>query len=252
MCRRVVWRRSCTSPLSAGFYRKFDLWLLSVDLLTYDKFHRPPVVVAVGDYTFHVHENVLGANSILLHDALNSRSEGSTEQVVLPNLARCGLLFGKYIDWLYSGRLCLEPSIKWKPCYRIAEELQDCTFKDALIDIYIEKIVAEDDYPLLGHVIYQHTDRESPHRKLALDVAINFWHDKTLQDFCRYMPVVERTQEYFLDLIAAFAVKNRARPTEHVSPREFFKDIGTCIYHEHTNVKVPYSITPCYKTKWKV
>ncbi|KAG9200392.1 hypothetical protein G6514_007064 [Epicoccum nigrum] len=137
-------------------------------------FHRPPVVVAVGGYTFHVHENVLVASSILLQDALNSRSEGSTEQIVLPNLARCGLLFGKYIYWLYSGRLCLEPSIEWKPCYRIAEELQDCTFKDAIIDIHIEKIVAEDDYPLLGHVIYQYTDRGSPHGKLALDVAINF------------------------------------------------------------------------------
>jgi hypothetical protein len=75
VCRRVVWRRSCTSPLSAGFYRKFDLWLLSVDLLTYDRFHRPPVVVAVGDYNFNVHENFLGASSsFTMHSTLGLRA----------------------------------------------------------------------------------------------------------------------------------------------------------------------------------
>jgi hypothetical protein len=137
----------------------------------------------------------------------------------------------------------------WKLCYRVARDFQDCTFSDALIDMIIEKMVAADAYHLLQHFIYRYTDSRSPHRKLAVDLAVNAWHDWVLEDIGSIDNPFPDPHEFFTDVIAAFAVKGRAARIEHVSPREFFKDIDTCIYHEHTITEITRSIIPCYKTK---
>lgn len=138
----------------------------------------------------------------------------------------------------------------WERCYKLADFLQDCAFKDSLIDTLVENITAEDRLWLreLPACIYSNTTRESPHRKFVIDLAVHTWSEANLENkrkFIQFMP-----PEFHLNLIAALGVKGRAAHIEHVNLRDFLKDLDTCMYHEHTNVEVPYAMTPCYKIKY--
>lgn len=213
------------------------------------------MIVGAGRTTFRVHENVLTASSFFLQDLINSRSEGSrTEQIVLSELP---YTFNIYINWLYSGRLYismddrqygrpLERSL-WGICYKLAWNLKDCAFMDALIDMIIEKMVVEDYKYVVEDTIYKYAEPGSPHRKLAVDLAVNTWNDELLESIGD--PDSLWPQDFVVELLSAFAVKARSAPIVKVSTREFLKDIDTCIYHEHTITKIPNSIIPCYKTK---
>ena len=164
--------------------------------------------------------------------------------------------FRIYFDWLYSGRLRITYGTKcdriteyyaWKACYKLAGFLQDCTFKDALIDTIIEKMVEENIYYDVYVFIYRNTSLGSPHRKLCVDIALNVWPDSWLGPGNLSRP--PHTNEFLLDVIAELVTKGRVSHIERGNMREFFKDIDTCIYHEHTVTEIPNSIIPCYKTK---
>ena len=241
--------------MRVGSHRKFEQCPLLINQLTYHRFDRPIAVVARPARVFHVHQDVLGASSFVLQDALNSRPEGSTEPIVLPGSYH-ERWFRIYFDWLYSGRLRITYSTKydvwteylaWKAGYKLAGFLQDCTFKDALIDTIIEKMVEEDSYYDLDSFIYRNTSPGSPHRKLCVDIALSVWSDSYLG--AGNPSRLLYTNEFLLDVIAELITKGRVSHVERGNMRDFFKDIDTCIYHEHTITKIPNSIIPCYKTK---
>ena len=179
-------------------------------------------------------------------------------QITLPTIYP--FVFQVYVNWLYKDHLYIADtstnlsSFFWKQCYELADLLQDCTFKDALIGTLIENIIANDAQPwgpTLPKIVYSSTTRESPHRKLLVDLAVHTWHSRILGFMFAYGRSEHLPQEFHLDVMAALVAdcRSRAARTEQVSPREFLKDIDTCMYHEHTVIKVPYSITPCYKTR---
>jgi hypothetical protein len=223
-------------------------------------FDHPTVAVAIRTHqnvparVFHVHQNVLGASSFVLQDALRSRPEGSTDPIVLPRSFDLHL-FQHYIAWLYSGRIHVtfgtgfSLSTEWyalKLCYKLGNTLRDCSFKDAALDAMIDFMI-ETGYVTIGlhDFIYQHTNYGSPHRKLAVDLAVNVWPDAFLEE----KALSGYSREFLVDLVAELATKGRVSHVERGSMRDFFKDIDTCIYHEHTITEIPYSTIPCYKTK---
>ena len=256
--------------MRAKFHREFELCSPYNNQLTNHRFDRRPVIVVVGEQiaipngfdkpdtkTFHVHEDVLGASSIFLQDALKGRpGSPSPVQITLPTVR--SLTFQAYVNWLYTGRLYITGRLVaiwvewpiWTMCYKLANLLQNCAFKDSLIDTLVKNMTAEDSLWLcnLPGLIYSNTTRESPHRKLVIDLAVHTWSEMYLEN--QYNLIEFMPPEFHLDLIAALGVKGRAARIEHVSVRDFFKDLDTCMYHEHRNVKVPYAITPCYKIKY--
>jgi hypothetical protein len=230
-------------------------------------FDRPTVAVKFPTHpmlpprVLHVHQNVLGASSFFLQDALRSRPEGSTDPIVIPRSTFPEPFFKIYIDWLYSGRIHVTASTgfalsaEWgslKLCYKLGKSLRDCSFRDAVIDAMIEFMI-ETGYGTsdFDEFIYRHANEGSPgspHRKLALDLAVNVWPDAFLEEEESLSCL---SKEFLMDLVAELATKGRVSRVEWGSVSDFLKDIDTCIYHEHTITEIPNSIIPCYKTKYE-
>ena len=210
--------------------------------------------------TFHVHAEVLRESSIFLQDALSGRLESPPpEEITLRTIYP--FVFRIYVNWLYTDRLCVaihnihntcaeRTWFYWQLCYKSADYLQDCTFKDALLGTLIEYMTAQTPYywHKLPEVIYSSTTRDSPHRKFLIDWAVHTWSEAFLEFMYRHRRHEPTHEEFHLDLIAALVAKGRAARIEHVSSREWLKAIDTCMYHEHTIIKYPRSAR-CYKTR---
>jgi hypothetical protein len=165
------------------------------------------------------------------------------------------------MQWLYTGRLfCTKEDGKlidqagiqskhvqnnklvfsrWSNCYKLADILQNSDFKDALIDMLLESTVEENCYSSsLSRVIYDHSSKDSVHRKMVVDTLIHV-----------------SARDLWRELLSGFSnTDNLSDVLEHISSKlmegiheyateEFFDMNDTCRYHEHTQHG-----KPCYKT----
>jgi hypothetical protein len=100
--------------------------------------------------------------------------------------------FQVYLNWLYTARFCTiqededsesenedgsDPLDKeweeWQSCFEASDFLQDTAFQDALVDVAIEKMHHEGQYPsALPEAIYGSTQATSPRIMQAVDVAM--------------------------------------------------------------------------------
>lgn len=102
-----------------------------------------------------------------------------------------------YVDWLYTSHNSIsrtEDKYKsrlgsvvtsgagwndWRECYELGNFIQDTDFKNALIDVVIEKVANDEEYnESLPHVIHSSSCKESPYRKLALGITVKTWLSK--------------------------------------------------------------------------
>jgi hypothetical protein len=185
------------------------------------------------------------------------RSRRATE-ISLPDVDAAS--FSIYVNWLYTGRFKIINSTggiqqlmsegsattddeltTLRQCFELADFLQDSDYKDALIDIFIEKMSATDEYlEDLPKFIYPLTHAQSPARKLAVDVAVNMWNEKTYQgvDKAGY------PAEFLADVLTKLGSKIRRFDIIYeYGPSIFFEEVG-CEYHEHTLTN-----SLCYKVK---
>jgi hypothetical protein len=226
-----------------------------------------PVKVIVGSSkaTYFVHEAQLRASSAFFTQMFNGDwKESATRTVILSEAIPQP--FSIYVKWLYSRRFyitesddidCEEESDTLESgengerenlwdCYQLGDFLQDSDFKDAIIDALINKMVVENCYPLyIAQAVYASSTAASPHRQWVVDCAIKFWSKPEL-DAVAEDAVSESgdyPQEFRTDLFVAMSAHLRTG-VKVTLVADFFQNLDTCKYHEHTKKN-----TPCYKTK---
>jgi hypothetical protein len=238
------------------------------------------VVVGVEKKTFFVHQALLCMSSDFFSVALKREwKESITKTVQLPDIDVP--IFRIYFNWLYarphlnitekddriyptanattksiteeSSTAAEEPQsigetpsidhewTRWSQCYELGNFLQDIDFKDALIDMAIEKMSSDEYYTLdLPKYIYTTSIPKSPHRHLVLDVAVNVWTQQSFAaEVAKHYPI-----DFMADLMARMYSGLRNRFIEEVGLYEYFRSVDTCKYHEHT-----LSDSTCYKKK---
>jgi hypothetical protein len=220
-----------------------------------------PVTVLVGksEDEFFIHEELVRASSTFFEDALSKDWEEKQERMVrLPGVDIEA--FHIYVKWLYSGRFYavkegdkdinkrtgsrMDRELKrWSRCYELGNFLQDVDFKDAMIDVMIERMKEGNSgyRTRIAETLYTNSGPDSAHRIFAVDIVINLWHDEDL--IADYLCHKSHPVEYLNDLIVAMATYLRdGIPNE--APAEFFQTDSHCSYHEHTGLH-----KPCYRTK---
>lgn len=241
------------------------------------------VIVGETKKDFFVHETLITRSSSFFQAALSKNwKEGQTKTVELPGTKP--EIFHIYLDWLYTGpqfaftkatvasdRVSTEirkpgaaattppqpsapastaPSvhhewIKWHDCYELGSYLLDTDFRDALIDMATEKMSSEDEYNVDStKYIYPSSTGQSPHRKLAVELAVNVWFDQSFQQ----VPEANYPSEFLADLVVELGPKvcfgSAFRSTEDVSIHSYTQSSTDCKFHEHT-----LDDEECYLTK---
>ncbi|KAF9695651.1 hypothetical protein EKO04_006359 [Ascochyta lentis] len=130
---------------------------------------------------------------------------------------------------------------RWHQCYELGNYLQDIDFKDALIDLATEKMSSDEEYThSFPGYIYPTSPAQSPHRKLAVDIAVKVWHKESFLE----APKADHPSEFLADLVAELGSKARTGYLTETSVFDYFKAVAPCNYHEHV-----LSTTKCYLEK---
>ena len=127
-------------------------------------------------------------------------------------------------------------------CWALGEKLQSTSFKDAVTDVLISKVVAKQAHPTTMHEgIYPVSTSQSAIRMLLVDIAKHFW---TWQDMGSWEDKGCKQPEFFFDLAAALNMGKRVGAGGFGGPG--FTNEYTCIYHEHVAEG-----KACYKTMFR-
>jgi hypothetical protein len=207
------------------------------------------VVEVIDQRTFSVHENVLRSNSAYFERALcKDWEEGRRGEIYLGDFDPSA--FEVYARWAYTGRVFIYADMThlWKLCYELGQYLCDADFNDALIDMLVEGMTQlKQYYPnFLYEVMYQLPRRDSPHRKLAVDVfLLGLRNDHHIDS--SWMPDFERAgPEFTRDVMKAEQeALQKERSTRWGRECHWLDWKNDCRYHEHANGG------KCYKEKRK-
>lgn len=232
------------------------------DVLILKSFDSEPITIMVGaaEKKFFVHESHIRSSSEFFDITMNHDwKEKSTRTITLPE--QDPEAFAIYIKWLYSGHFFIKEDDNeeeeyghnddgildtewenWSHSYKLGDFLLDEDFKDALIDMAIERMRDEVHYVDLPSSIYDYSSTGSPHRQLALDVALHAWPN------LEFNMVEKRAHplEFLTDLVRIMGTKIRIGIEKRSTYELLSPDINTCRYHEHT----PKGAL-CYKDKCK-
>jgi hypothetical protein len=218
-------------------------------LLTSHNLDSEPITIVVGEdkKKYFVHESHIRSSSEFFDRAMNGDwKEKATRVIDLPEIDPS--TFSVYVKWLYSGQFFItgaddlflynddagnlhdEEWTKWSASYKLGSYLMDGDFRDALIDMAIEKVREQEVYFYnnLHNDIYAYSTQGSNHRKLALDVTLHSWTDSEF----RLVAQNAHEVDFLTDLVAALGPKLHIEYTR--TWESFSKDIDTCRYHEHT------------------
>ena len=210
-----------------------------------------PVVLEVGeDKSKHitVHKNLICEASPFFQNALANDWKEANEGIVSLPHDRVDVVHS-YVRWIYYQKV-ITPSPQWDKkdddpvqdflaaCYAFGDKVQDLDFKDAVIDASLQRTRNMKKLSgLMIKTIYEHTQEDSPARKLYVDILVWWGNDEVFQrrkwmkELC--------SEDFLLDCIAALA-KSRHMGFYREAPYES----NTCIYHEHTKTS-----GLCYKKK---
>lgn len=248
-------RSSATTVLSSWYVLLSDIEKIP---LTYPRLGSSPITVLVGPMKVEVyaHKVILTSSSAYLKNALKPEWQGPNKtQIVLRSCDADSLRI--YVNWLYTGQFKMTDGpaenskakteipaaidrewTMWAQCYELANFLQDSDCKDALIDMSIEKMTSDKEYVVeLPSLIYLFSRSQSPSRKLAVEIALYIWSQETING----VDQANHPAEFLADVVKA-GLRRNTSSTEGV--RSYFKQMNTCVYHEHTLTN-----TPCYKVK---
>lgn len=99
------------------------------------------------------------------------------------------------------------------------------SFKDAIVDMLIEKIVLSNTHPTsIQDTLYPASPAEAKIRSLVVDIAVYAWADKTFTSLKSSEP-----SEFYRDLAIALH-KTKQEDRKGSAP---YKAKNTCKYHEH-------------------
>lgn len=212
-----------------------------------------PVTVTVGDATYSLDEARLCSSSGYFKTTFNSsywRKRNSKSCNISWTTSEAFRIYAKWLDggniYINDERLIEETDMVTDQelrtvfeCYRLSSILEDDDFKDAMLDAMISIIVNENatlkDIP---RVVYNSTESASPHRQFVVDYVAHTWPRWCFEE------ISEETysSRFLLDLLTAMG--SRLRGVTPVDADDFFQDVNTCKWHEHTKKKAP-----CYKDK---
>ncbi|CAO2652618.1 Nn.00g009010.m01.CDS01 [Neocucurbitaria sp. VM-36] len=231
-------------------------------------FDSKPITIVVGaaGKKFFVHESQIRSSSEFFDNAMNhDMGEKFARTITLPELDPKA--FEIYIKWLYSGQFFITEDEdddddddddeeedtnshddylhdaewdRWSNSYQLGDFLGDEDFRDALMDMAIEKMRDETYYIDLPNSIYSYSSAASPHRQVALDAALYLW------PHAEFKMAVKRSHhaEFLTDFLGVVGSKIRIGVEERSTFELFSPDINTCRYHEHI-----LRGAPCYKDK---
>lgn len=197
------------------------------------------VVESVDQRTFSIHENVLRSNSPYFDRALRADwEEGRRGEIYLGKFDPDA--FEVYARWAYTGRIFVEVdrTFLWKNCYVLGRYLCDTDFNDALVDNLVKGMSQKKLYypNFVYEVMYKLPGRDSPHRKLAVDVFLLSWRNEQHTD-TSWMPDFERVgMEFIHDVMAAEQGALRKEKVSRWGRECYWLDWkNDCRYHEHAN-----------------
>ncbi|KAF3036986.1 hypothetical protein E8E11_002643 [Didymella keratinophila] len=158
------------------------------------------VVVGAGKRTFHVHEAHLISSSDFFKNALSRDWKEKTTRVI--ELYDCfPETFKIYVNWLYSGHVCSivgdgqrkmtkgQRNVQQElgvlaACYTLGSSLQDIDFKDSIVGALVDKMICQAAiYVYMPRTVYLTSSTQSPHQKLALDLALNVYGPDLLSGY---------------------------------------------------------------------
>lgn len=129
--------------------------------------------------------------------------------------------------------------VRFQKCWQLGEKLMSTSFKDAVTDALICKMVDEEQYPTALHeVIYTELNPRSAVRRLFVDVAIWGWSQR---EMVAYVDKEDKNVEFIGDV----AVKLHSPNYRGCSASSFnvpFRSENTCHYHDHAA-----DGKPCYR-----
>lgn len=220
------------------------------------------VLVGPDEEKIYVHKAIFGFSSDFLKNILKPQwkkggRNSRTTEIALPDVHPAS--FRIYVNWLYTSRfniidktggtqqLMPKGSVTtdhdWttlRQCFELADFLQDSDYKDALIDLFIQKMTDENKYfEELPNFIYPLTHAQSPARKLAVDVAVKMWNVETYQRVGK----ADYPAEFLADVVTKLGSRIRFEMINEHGADVFFEDVE-CEYHEHTLTN-----SLCYKVK---
>jgi len=161
--------------------------------------------------------------------------------------------FESFQSFLYAGKIVLSETVvrpeedkEWDnlaDSWILGNSLLSGSFKDAVVDAIVHKLLLEQSVPLDIHrVLYQNSSDSSPIRKLMVDIALHSWDEEDIADvLVDEEPVLQAT--FLRDVaVALFMVKHLSEAQQAKSP---ISAKSGCFYHEHGADK------PCYKTMFE-
>lgn len=207
------------------------------------------VVEITDQRTFSVHENVLRSNSPYFERALRTDwEEGRRGEIHLGEFDPDA--FEAYSRWAYTGRILIdvEKTMLWKNCYVLGQYLCDADFNDALMDKLLDGMSQKQEYypNFLYEVMYQLPRKDSPHRRLPVDVFLLGLRNEQHTD-TSWMPDFKNTgMDFVCDVLLAEQEALRKEKSTRCGREEHWLDWKNgCRYHEHANGG------KCYKEKRK-
>ena len=123
--------------------------------------------------------------------------------------------------------------------WSLGEKLQATSFKDAVVDAMMAKIIEQQVWPAtLYRTIFPVSSKASAIRKFLVDVAIWHWGDRALVDQANDPNGLSKHPEFVPDLaLALYTLRHKGR----TGTAPFLEE--SCHYHEHVAEG-----KPCYKT----
>jgi hypothetical protein len=199
-----------------------------------------PVIVTVGKEAekFFVHGHLLKTYSSYFDKILSFASDVEGFQTVKLQDPDANA-FSLFAKWLCSRRLHLlsgpDSSNKvhgdeMMHCYIPSKQLEASAFGDATIDASIRRMKLRNDSPLdFAKWLWPRATKNSVHRKLCQDLAINTWDRKTT---LRGLWSDVYPREFVQNVFNEISIKP-VRDFKVVSVRDFLNSTGKCAYHEH-------------------
>lgn len=197
-----------------------------------------------------MHEDLLSRHSEFFKAAL-TRGKWKEQQDRLVSLPEHNVeAFNIFQHFLYTGSIfsAREGDVtktdtlrdreysRFERCWKLGEQLMSTTFKDAITDALIAKVVSEDSYPAeLYDSVYSALSSTSAIRKLFVDIAVWGWSHETV---C----ALRDAESKHVDFLCDVAIKLHWYKTWGSSEAPYLSE-DTCIYHEHVAEN-----KPCYKT----
>lgn len=239
-----------TKPSSEAYEYEHALEISHPNLTDSNSFFQPNVAVSVGSpsTTFYINATILCLSSGHFKAKLSQKIPDQHSLLELPQFEPAA--FNIYLNWLLPGGLYIsqpkakgngdsdaEREIFWQnilECYFLGNNLDDCDFKDALVDAALLSMLGDDEgvtwFPgrRIRQRLYERTTPGCCMRRLFVHIAASLTNVKEL--------VHDDDPLAFRQELQRELTSGKEEDTYEIG--------GACAFHEHAPGK-----TNCYRAK---